>query len=114
DKARVMVDMGMHQGERVADEHNRRMPPVDPSSKEGLSAIVLTHAHLDHCGRLPMLVKAAYRGRIHCTPATAELTSIILQDSARLQEDDADRFNQRLRKPGEPEEKPLYVPEDVN
>jgi metallo-beta-lactamase family protein len=114
DKARVMVDMGMHQGEKVADEHNRRMPPIDPSSKDGLAAVVLTHAHLDHCGRLPMLVKAGYKGRIHCTPATSELTALILQDSARLQEDDAERFNKRLRRPGEPEEKPLYVPEDVN
>ncbi|HVU62626.1 MAG TPA: MBL fold metallo-hydrolase [Phycisphaerales bacterium] len=113
DKARVMVDMGMHQGEREADEHNRRMPPVDVSSKDGLSAIVLTHAHLDHCGRLPMLVKQGYRGRIHCTPATAELTDIILNDSAHLQEDDAERFNERLRRPGEPEEKPLYDQEDV-
>lgn len=111
---RVMVDMGMHQGEREADEHNRRMPPVDPSSKEGLAAIVLTHAHLDHCGRLPMLVKQGYRGRIHCTPATAEITALILNDSARLQEDDAERFNKRLRRPVEPEEKPLYTPEDVN
>jgi metallo-beta-lactamase family protein len=112
-RARVMVDMGMHQGEREADEHNRRVPPIDPSSKEGLSAVVLTHAHLDHCGRLPLLAKAGYRGRIHCTPATADLTSIILRDSARLQEDDAERFNARLRRPGEPAAVPLYEGADV-
>lgn len=111
EKARVMVDMGMHQGEREADEHNRRMPPGDLSR---LNAVVLTHAHLDHCGRLPLLVKEGYRGRIHCTPATAEITALILHDSARLQQDDATRFNARLRRPGEPAAEALYVPEDVD
>src|SRR5215467_8753020 len=71
DRARVMIDMGMHQGEKVADEHNRRLPPIDLSK---LDSVVLTHAHLDHCGRLPLLIKAGYPGPIHCTPATAEVT----------------------------------------
>ncbi len=110
DTARVLVDMGMHQGERVADEHNRRPLPFDAAS---LSAVVLTHAHLDHCGRLPLLIKAGYHGRIHCTSPTAEITAIILKDSAKLQEADAERFNLRLRRPGEPAEVPLYVAEDV-
>ena len=62
DRARVMVDMGMHQGEKVADEHNRRLPPIDLSK---LDTVVLTHAHLDHCGRLPLLFKNGYRGNVY-------------------------------------------------
>lgn len=97
DRARVMVDMGMHQGEKEADEHNRRLPPHDLAS---LNAVVLTHAHLDHCGRLPLLVKAGYRGPIHCTPATAGITEIILRDSAHLQEEDAARRQRHADRSG--------------
>lgn len=110
DRAQVMVDMGMHQGEREADEHNRRLPPIDPSK---LSSVVLTHAHLDHCGRLPLLAKGGYRGSIHCTAPTAALAEIILKDSAKLQEADCERFNKRLRRGDEPCEAPLYSQEDV-
>jgi metallo-beta-lactamase family protein len=77
DRARVMVDMGMHQGEKEADAHNRRLPPLELAK---LDALVLTHAHLDHCGRLPLLIKNRYRGRIHCTSPTADITEIILRD----------------------------------
>ncbi|QDU28062.1 Ribonuclease [Anatilimnocola aggregata] len=109
DRARVMIDMGMHQGEREADDHNRRMPPIDPAQ---LDAVVLTHAHLDHCGRLPLLNKNGYRGRIHCTDATADVTAIILRDSAGIQAEDCLRFNRRLRRGEEPCQEPLYsVPE---
>jgi len=105
DRARVMIDMGMYQGEREADEHNRRTPPIDPA---GLDAVVLTHAHLDHCGRLPLLTMNGYRGRIHCTSATADVTGIILRDSAALQVEDAERFNRRFRRADEPMQEPLY------
>src|SRR3954452_14210891 len=64
DRSRVMVDMGMHQGEREADEHNRRLPPMNLAL---LNAVVLTHAHLDHSGRLPLLTQKGYRGKIICT-----------------------------------------------
>ena len=105
DRAQVMIDMGMHQGERVAYEHNRRMPPVNFGK---LNAVVLTHAHLDHCGRLPMLVKAGFRGKIHCTRPTAGVTEIILRDSAKLQVEDVDRFNDRIRRRDEHRRQPLY------
>src|SRR3954454_20589864 len=108
-RARVMLDMGMHQGEKVADEHNRRLPPVDVST---LDAVVLTHAHLDHCGRLPLLTKIGYRGPIHCTGSTAEVTSIILRDSAHLQEEDFARFMRHARG-NEVDRQPLYRAEDV-
>jgi metallo-beta-lactamase family protein len=109
DRAEVMVDMGMHQGEKVADEHNRRLPPVDLSK---LSTVVLTHAHLDHCGRLPILIKHGYRGPIHCTAPTAEVTAIILRDSARLQKEDFARFMRHVRG-NEVARQPLYGVEDV-
>lgn len=108
---RVMVDMGMHQGEREADEHNKRMLPDDLAA---IDAVVLTHAHLDHCGRLPLLIKAGYTGPIFCTPATADVTDIILRDAAFLQEEDCARFNRRLRKGQEPCLEPLYNAADVD
>ena len=109
DRARVMIDMGMHQGEREAEEHNRRLPPIDLSQ---LDAVVLTHAHLDHCGRLPLLTKGGYRGPIHCTTATSDVTEIILRDSAAIQVEDCFQFNRRLRRGDEPCQEPLYdVPE---
>jgi metallo-beta-lactamase family protein len=109
DRARVMVDMGMHQGEREADAHNRRLPPLDLKS---LNAVVLTHAHLDHCGRLPMLIKHGYRGSIHCTRPTAEITGVILRDSAHLQAEDYARFMKRIRGK-EVDRPPLYDEQDV-
>lgn len=111
ERSRVMVDMGMHQGEREADEHNRRMPPGDGAA---LDAVVLTHAHLDHCGRLPLLVKSGYAGPIYCTSATAEVAAIILRDAAFLQEEDCERFNRRLRKGQEPCAEPLYTAADAD
>src|SRR4051812_28015494 len=110
DRAEVMIDMGMHQGEKVADEHNRRMPPIDLTK---LDTMVLTHAHLDHCGRLPMLIKSGYPGPIHCTAPTAEITAIILRDSAHLQAEDFARFMRRVRG-NEVARQPLYSPEDVD
>ena len=81
----IMLDCGMFQGRRAeADEKNRRLPlPIGE-----LDAVILSHAHLDHCGRLPLLAKAGYGGPIHCTKATADLTAIMLADSARIQEND--------------------------
>lgn len=109
-RATIMVDMGMHQGEDEADAHNRRLPDIDPTK---IDAVVLTHAHLDHCGRLPLLIKGGYRGPIYCTPASAELAEIILRDSAQLQSADCERFNRRLRAGDEPCREPLYSIEDV-
>src|SRR5215475_1120143 len=113
DRARVMVDMGMHQGEKQADEHNRKMIPADLPE---IDAVVLTHAHLDHCGRLPMLIKGGYRGPIYCTAATEDVTAIILRDSAHLQQEDYARFLKHIH--GKPTEKdanrlPLYTQDEV-
>lgn len=89
--ARVLVDAGLYQGLRELRRRNWDPFPVDPSS---LDAVVLTHAHLDHSGYLPALVRDGFTGRIVCTPETAALAEIVLRDSAHLQEEDAAYANE--------------------
>jgi len=107
---RLLVDCGYFQG-GDSDEKNRELDGIEPRR---LDAVVLTHAHLDHCGRLPLLSKAGFRGRIHATPATVDFTMLVLEDSARIQVAESERLNRRLRRQGRPLESPLYVPEDVD
>ena len=83
---RVLVDCGLFQGLNELRLRNWEPLPVDPASIE---AVVLTHAHLDHCGYLPRLVAGGFRGRIFCTPGTKELCSLVLPDAAHIQEEDA-------------------------
>src|SRR5947209_10518237 len=83
---RVLVDCGLFQGLKELRLRNWAPLPIEPSQ---IDAVILTHAHLDHCGYLPRLVAHGFRGRIFCTPATRELCSLVLPDSARIQEEDA-------------------------
>jgi metallo-beta-lactamase family protein len=78
-----------------------------------LDAVVLTHAHLDHTGRLPLLTRAGYEGPIYDTPATIDLTGLILRDSAHLQQADVERENRRRKREGRPLIEPLYSAEDT-
>lgn len=109
ERARVLVDFGLHQGEPEADDHNRFPDGLDVGR---LNAVLLTHAHLDHSGRLPMLAAAGYEGPIHATAATRELCEILLKDAAFLQAADAARAI-AYRKPGEAAPRPLYDATDV-
>ncbi len=86
DKARVLVDAGLYQGLPALRRRNWEAFPVAAAA---IDDVVLTHAHLDHTGYLPRLVREGFRGRVTCTPETAELTEIVLRDSAHLQEEDA-------------------------
>jgi metallo-beta-lactamase family protein len=92
DGHRVLVDAGLFQGLKALRERNWQPLPV---RAQAIDAIVLTHAHLDHCGFIPRLVGQGFRGRVFCTPATAELTRIVLADAAHLQEEDAERANRK-------------------
>jgi len=111
--ARVLVDCGLFQGSRALKEENGEPFGFEPAS---LDAVVLTHAHLDHVGRLPRLVKEGFKGPIYATGATQELAKLVLLDSARLQEEDASRA-QRRRSKGKTveglDEEVLITEEDV-
>jgi len=89
---RLMVDCGMFQGRKPLRLRNWDDPCEDPAS---VDAVVLTHTHLDHIGRVPRLVKRGFRGPVYCTPSTAELTEVLLLDAAHLQEEDARYYNRK-------------------
>lgn len=106
---RVLLDCGMQQGSREMEAANFEPFPFDP---ESIDALVASHAHIDHIGRIPQLVARGFRGPVFAQEATAELMPIMLLDAASLAENDAERAN-RKRKPGEPEALPLYTRDDV-
>lgn len=108
---RILLDCGLFQGHRKeAFERNRNLP-FDAGS---IDAVVLSHAHIDHSGNLPTLVKRGFRGPIYTTPATADLCDIMLRDSAYLQCRDVEYVNKRRLRQGKKPFEPLYCPEDVD
>jgi metallo-beta-lactamase family protein len=96
-RAQVLVDFGMFQGGRDDEERNVVPPGLRPRE---LDAVILTHAHIDHVGRLPLLARASYRGPIYGTVATGDLAELLLLDSASLQESDIQRANRRRERAG--------------
>jgi metallo-beta-lactamase family protein len=109
----ILLDCGMIQGGKERHERNREPFPF-PADR--LSSVILSHAHIDHSGRLPMLCKAGYCGPILATEPTVDLCRILLSDSARIQEEDARWKTKQLRKKGKDASwvKPLYTTEDVD
>ncbi|HVT88530.1 MAG TPA: MBL fold metallo-hydrolase, partial [Tepidisphaeraceae bacterium] len=107
---RVLLDFGMFQGPREqANQFNHWLPDGATTA----DAVILSHGHLDHCGKLPLLVGAGYKGPIYCTPATADVTRVILEDSAKIQAEDAAFLNHRARKPGDPPVQPTIPQANV-
>ena len=104
---RILIDCGLQQGR---DEVDNRSLPFAPGS---IDYALITHAHIDHSGRVPMLIKNGFQGRILTTRLTAQLMSIMLQDSAHIQESDAEYKNRKNRRAGRPEEEPLYTVADA-
>jgi metallo-beta-lactamase family protein len=103
------VDCGLFQGGKRSEALNR--PPTGPKQK--LDAVLLTHGHLDHTGRLPLLANRGHKTPVFATPATIEMTALILRDSARIQMSDCERRNRKSARSGEPPQEPLYTQEDA-
>jgi metallo-beta-lactamase family protein len=108
-KARVLVDCGLFQGLKDLRERNWQEPPFDPRS---LNAVLITHAHIDHTGYLPRLVKHGFHGPIYCSRGTADLLKILLPDAGRLQEEEADYRNRHNLTKHTPA-LPLYTEKDA-
>jgi metallo-beta-lactamase family protein len=109
DGSRILVDCGLFQGLKELRLRNWEPLPIDPAS---IDAVILTHAHLDHCGYLPRLVANGYRGRIFCTPGTKDLCSLVLPDAAHIQEEDARDANRHGFTKHQPA-LPLYTTADA-
>jgi len=106
---RLFLDMGMYQGAR---DEARRINSYLPADVKSADAIILSHGHLDHCGKLPIAVRAGFKGPVYCTPATAEVARIVLNDAAKIQLEDIEQLN-RQRGPRDEKLSELYGPNDI-
>ena len=108
---RILLDCGLYQGHRKeAFERNRNIP-VDPAT---IDAVILSHAHIDHSGNLPQLVRRGFRGRVYARQATIDLAEVMLRDSCWLQQRDLEYVNKKRRAQGKKLFEPLYDEEDVD
>lgn len=107
---KILIDCGMFQGGKDMERINYENFNFNPGE---YNALILTHAHLDHCGRIPKLIKFGFRGKIFATDATKDLAFIILMDSAKIAAEDTEHENKRRAKEGLPPRKPIYSQIDV-
>ncbi|MDB4744031.1 MBL fold metallo-hydrolase, partial [Planctomicrobium sp.] len=106
---RILLDCGFFQGRRDESRRKNETFHCDPKN---LDAVVLSHAHIDHCGNLPQLYRKGFKGPVFCTDATADIAEIMLMDSAKIQKEDAKYLSKKLKGDHPPIE-PLYTAEDV-
>ena len=110
DAHQILMDCGQFQGGKEMEAMNSEDFPFDPTAIE---CVVLSHAHIDHCGRLPLLVKRGFKGTIYCTDATADLLDVMLKDSAYIHEKDAEWISRKNARTGKPPIQPLYTVRDA-
>ena len=107
---KVLLDCGQFQGGKAQEALNYEPFPFDPKEIE---CVILSHAHIDHCGRIPLLVKRGFTGKIYCTDATADLLDVMLKDSGFIHEKDAEWKSKRAARAGKPPVEPLYTYDDA-
>ncbi len=107
---KILIDCGMFQGRRKEAEKKNRDLPFNPSE---IDTALLSHAHIDHSGNIPNLVKNGFRGKIHATDATCHLCQAMLADSGHIQEKDVEYLNKKRERRGEPPLEPIYTKEDA-
>ena len=110
DKHKVLLDCGQFQGGKAMEAKNYDDFPFNPAE---LECLVLSHAHIDHCGRIPLLIKRGFKGKIYCTKATAELVEIMLKDSGYIHEKEAEYANKKADRKGGKHIEPLYTYNDA-
>jgi len=110
DHYKFLLDCGLFQGSEALEELNDQAFDFNPAE---IDFMILSHAHVDHCGRIPLLVKQGFKGKIYCTGATAEIADIMLQDSGNIHEMDAKWINKRTTRSGQRQIDPLYTQEDA-
>lgn len=110
ERHKILLDCGQFQGGKAQEALNYEPFPFDPAEIE---CVVLSHAHIDHCGRIPLLVKRGFTGKIYCTDATADLLDVMLKDSGFIHEKDAEWKSRRATRAGKPPVEPLYTYNDA-
>ncbi|MBP1696949.1 MAG: RNA-metabolising metallo-beta-lactamase, partial [Deltaproteobacteria bacterium] len=110
DSLKWLVDCGMFQGGEELEKRNRKTQPYQAPK---LSFILLTHAHIDHSGLIPKMVREGFRGKVICTQATLDLCEVMLQDSGHIQEMEAEWQNRKGKRAGRGEAVPLYTAKDA-
>ena len=107
---KVLLDCGQFQGGKAQEALNYEDFPFDPAE---IDYVILSHAHIDHCGRIPLLIKRGFKGAIYCTDATADLLDVILKDSGYIHEKEAEWKNKKNERAGRPKVEPLYTFNDA-
>ncbi len=110
DKYRILLDCGQFQGNKATESLNYEPFPFNPSE---IDFMILSHAHIDHCGRIPLLVKQGFKGKIYCTDATADLLEVMLKDSGYIHEKEAEWQNRKNERAGRQKIEPLYTYQDA-